>query len=336
MRPATIPLPVRDSFKLQVPSCLLRPHVALITLRNRSDLRHNCRELRLICREWGVGRPGREACEIKMSEITIKPHFGRTKLTMERYALFFCAALFLTILSPFGTDSQLTAPLRFVYWFGVILGGAVVAIIVSKFFLGRATSVTGMRRALVMSAQIVTASMPISLLVAGMEMWLREPLSWAHLPQVFGYVVTITAVITVSSSFLEQHKLLKENITAGVKANQDQSRSNTMLATTRFHHRLDPLRRKSEILMLKAEDHYLHVVTSAGSELIRCTMKAAMDELNILDGQRVHRSYWVARSAISNLEKRGNRRVLIMKDGTVVPMSRQFSRELSKNSWLPT
>ena len=270
-----------------------------------------------------------------MKEITVNPHLEHRKFTAERGALLFGAAFFLTILSPFGTDASLTTLYRFVYWFGVILGGGAIAITVSNPFRVRAASRRGMRRALVLSAQIAAVSIPITLLVAGMEMWLREPLSWVQLPQIFGYVVTITAVITVASAFIDQYGVLKEKIENDVTVNQNQSRSNKSLTMTRFHLRLDPSRRKSEILMLRAEDHYLHVLTNAGSEMIRCTLAMAIDELSAVDGQRTHRSCWVARSAVLETELRGGRRRLIMKDGTTAPLSRQRYRELSKSAWLP-
>jgi len=270
-----------------------------------------------------------------MSEITPNPHFEHRKLTAERCVLLVGAAFFLTILSPFGTDAHLTIPLRFVYWFGVILGGAAIAITVLNLFPRGAPPQTGLHHAVIMSAQIATVSIPITVLVAGMEMWLRDPLSWAQLPHIFGYVVTITTVITMGSWFIEQNKVLKERIGNVVAITQNQSRSNTSPTMTRFHLRLDLPLRKSEILLLKAEDHYLRVVTSAGSELIRCTLETAINELSILDGHRTHRSYWVARSAILKTEKRGGRRRLVMKDGTAVPVSRQRYRELSKRDWLP-
>ena len=270
-----------------------------------------------------------------MSAITLEPQFESRKLTQEHAALFVGAALFLTILSPFGTDSHLTVPFRFLYWFGVIFGGTAIALTVSRFFQRQARARTGFSHAFVMSTQVLAASTPITLLVAGMEMWLREPLPWAQLPQIFGYVVTITAVITAASSFVEQHRALKEQIGDDQTSNEVQSRSKASLAITRFHLRLDPLWRHEEIVVLKAEDHYLHVGTSKGTALIRCTLAAAIDELGTLDGQRVHRSFWVARSAILTIKRHGNAYRLIIKDGKSVPLSRRRYSELSKRDWFP-
>ena len=270
-----------------------------------------------------------------MSNIILNPRFESWKLTPEHAALFVGAALFLTILSPFGTDSNLTLTLRFLYWFGVIFGGTAIALTVSKLFQRQARLSRGFGYALVMSIQVLAASIPITLLVAGMEMWLRDPLNWAQLPQVFGYVVTITVAITAASSFVERHRALTEKIGDDQTSNESQLRSRALLAITRFHLRLDPVLRHEEILVLKADDHYLHVGTSKGTALIRCTLAAALDELGALDGQRVHRSFWVARSAILTINRHGNAYRIIMKDGKAVPLSRRRYSELSKCDWLP-
>jgi hypothetical protein len=270
-----------------------------------------------------------------MSEITVNPQDHYRKLTPEHAGLFVIAALFLTILSPFGTDSDLTIPMRFLYWFSVIFGGTAIALAISNVFQRHAKANTGLTYVLIRSLQVLTASVPITVLVAIMENWLREPMSWIHLPQLFVYVVTITAVITAASSLVEQHSALKDQLRVDRLGAERQLRSRESLAFTRFHLRLDPTLRQADILMLKAEDHYLRVSTSEGSQSIRCNLSKAVGELGALEGQRVHRSFWVARSAILSIKRLGNSYRLIMNDGTTVPLSRRRYGELSKCDWLP-
>ena len=270
-----------------------------------------------------------------MDEITANSRYHYRKLTPEYVGLFFIAALFLTILSPFGTDADLTVPMRFLYWFSVIFGGTAIALTVSSAFRKYAKGRAGLSFVLVKSLQVLAASVPITLLVAIMEKWLREPLSWAHLPQLFAYVATITAVITAASSLVEQRRALKDQLGVDRAGDEGPSRSKQSLACTRFHLRLDPLLKHAEVLMLKAEDHYLRVSTSKGTQLIRCNLSEAIDELGDLDGRRMHRSFWVARSAILAIKRHGNAYQLIMKDGKTAPLSRRRYSELSKCHWLP-
>lgn len=281
--------------------------------------------------DWVVEIGGAE-----MSKITVNSQYHYRKLTPEYVGLFFIAALFLTILSPFGTDADLTVPMRFLYWFSVIFGGTAIALTISSAFRRYAKAKTGLSLVLVRSIQVMAASVPITLLVAIMEKWLREPMSWAHLPQLFVYVATITAVITAASWIVQQHRALRDQLENDQAYIKSQSLSNEPHAITRFHLRLDPLFKYTEILVLKAEDHYLRVSTSKGTQLIRCNLSEAIDELGALDGQRVHRSFWVARSAILAIRRHGNAYRLIMKDGKTAPLSRRRYSELSKCDWLPS
>lgn len=271
-----------------------------------------------------------------MSEITLSRPPERRTLTADHVTLFVGAALFMTILSPFRTDLDLSVPIRFLYWFGVIFGGTAISLMVATLVQRRAEARTGFSRAFIMLVQVLIASIPITLLVAGMEMWLREPFGWAELPQIFPYVATITAVITVSSSFVKKHRQLKQRIRDHQANEASPPRLQASPAITRFHLRLDPPLRHEEILMLKAEDHYLHVQTNKGTVLIRCTLAAAIEELGNVDGQRIHRSFWVARSAILMIKKHGSTYRLIMRDGKSIPLSRRCRSELSKSDWLPT
>lgn len=255
--------------------------------------------------------------------------------TRERLVLWSGAALFLTVLSPFGTDSDLSFLQRPIYWFGVIFGGGAMVLAAAKVFDRLTTFLKGegLHRPFVIPAQIAAASIPITLLVASMETWLREPLPLAQLPVVFAYVLTITASVTTVAHLVERNRALREKIEENVPVSGASEQFETSCVTTQFHLRLDPRLRQSEILWLKAEDHYLRVETSAGAALIRCTLAAAIEELGSAEGRQVHRSYWVARSAISKIRKHGRGYRLVTTAGTTIPLSRSRYRELSKIAW---
>ena len=76
-------------------------------------------------------------------------------------------------------------------------------------------------------------------------------------------------------------------------------------------------------LLLKAELHYLKVVTAEGSGLILYNLADAIDALPADSGIQVHRSYWVAFDAIESLQRQGRQGELVLRDGERVPVSRQ-------------
>ncbi|MEL7178121.1 MAG: LytTR family DNA-binding domain-containing protein, partial [Pseudomonadota bacterium] len=57
----------------------------------------------------------------------------------------------------------------------------------------------------------------------------------------------------------------------------------------------------------------------------------AVAELGACDGMQVHRSWWVARTAIGALDRAAGRSVLRLRDGRAVPVSR--GNEKAVRAW---
>ena len=77
-----------------------------------------------------------------------------------------------------------------------------------------------------------------------------------------------------------------------------------------------------EVLALQAEDHYVRVHTAKGSTLLLMRMADAIAELDGQAGMQVHRSWWVARAAVSGAAPTGRRASLILVNGLAVPVAR--------------
>ena len=97
-----------------------------------------------------------------------------------------------------------------------------------------------------------------------------------------------------------------------------------------------PLRlRGADLWALKAEDHYLSVITSRGQALIRLRIADAERELHGTEGVRSHRSWWVARRAVADVKREDGRvRFLVLPDGRQIPVSRTGAQELTRAGWL--
>lgn len=91
--------------------------------------------------------------------------------------------------------------------------------------------------------------------------------------------------------------------------------------------------RQADILSLCAEDHYLRVRTQAGEALILMRLSDAAAACQELDGARTHRSWWVARAAVSEARKGDGRAVLVLQDGTEAPVSRTNYPALREAGW---
>lgn len=79
-----------------------------------------------------------------------------------------------------------------------------------------------------------------------------------------------------------------------------------------------------DLLCLEMEDHYLRVHTTEGTALVLCRMADAEHDLRHADGMRVHRSYWVMRSAVAGYRSEGRRTELELIDGLRVPVGKTY------------
>ena len=101
----------------------------------------------------------------------------------------------------------------------------------------------------------------------------------------------------------------------------------------RFLERLPVRLRGAEIYAIEAQDHYLRLHTSKGSDLILMRLSDAIAELDGIEGARTHRSWWVAKAALADARKGDGRALLKLKDGTAAPVSRSYSAALRKAGW---
>lgn len=105
-------------------------------------------------------------------------------------------------------------------------------------------------------------------------------------------------------------------------------------AEIRFTARLPGKLDGAVIYSIKAEDHYLSVHTSKGSALILSRLSDAISELEGIEGAQVHRSWWVARDAITDVRRTRNSVSLELKGGVVVPISRSNVKALRASGWI--
>jgi hypothetical protein len=79
---------------------------------------------------------------------------------------------------------------------------------------------------------------------------------------------------------------------------------------------------RSDMVYLKAELHYLSVVTTSGRALILYNLRDAVAQLPSELGTQTHRSYWVALPQVVALHRSGRQGELELSNGDRVPVSR--------------
>jgi len=77
---------------------------------------------------------------------------------------------------------------------------------------------------------------------------------------------------------------------------------------------------------IKAEQHYIRIYTESGDEMVLYRFSDAIKNLEGFDGLQVHRSYWVAREAVANIETTDKSYILHLKNGLETPVSRSYKK----------
>ncbi len=89
-----------------------------------------------------------------------------------------------------------------------------------------------------------------------------------------------------------------------------------------------PADRRGAVIMLSAQDHYVEIKTVNGQHLSRISMKDAVAMVPEGSGMQVHRSHWVAFSAILKMEKAGGKPYILLRNGIKVPVSKTKINEV--------
>lgn len=228
------------------------------------------------------------------------------------------AGLFLAFSSAFGTGE---APLlrRLIYWLPLMAAGYVWGAFVTSQFAQRGRALTE-NVWLVGALASLAMSIPFTLVVwAATRFLLGSNLPFSAAPYLFGYVLLVSAALTAIN-------LLAETRRAAITYADP--------TPPKFLERLPLKLRGADVWAVEAEDHYLRLHTSKGQDLILLRLADAVDELQGIEGAQVHRSWWVARDAITEAKRGDGRATLTLKDGAEVPVSRTYAGLLRERGWI--
>lgn len=90
----------------------------------------------------------------------------------------------------------------------------------------------------------------------------------------------------------------------------------------------------TDLIALEMEDHYVRAHTGLGSELVLMRMRDAVAELDGIEGEQVHRSWWVARGAVADVKREGRNVRLVLDNGIEAPVSRANLSVLKHRGWI--
>lgn len=214
---------------------------------------------------------------------------------------------------------------RFAYWLPVMLAGAFIGGLISW----KLVAIERWARSPFLSWAIVTVlvAIPMTFIVwAVTGLAFQGQMKLAHLPFFFPTVTLVSAFMSGILTFTNQAP--RETHGAPPAQSADEAP-----APVRFLERLPIALRGAEIYAVSSEDHYLRIHSSRGTDLILMRLSDAISELEGIEGAQVHRSWWVARSAVKDVERGDGKAIFTLTNDTQVPVSRTYAKALREFGW---
>lgn len=84
----------------------------------------------------------------------------------------------------------------------------------------------------------------------------------------------------------------------------------------------------ADILAVQAQDHYLRIITKTGDKILLYRFRDALEDLSIIKGLKVHRSYWVRLGAIAQICENNGALEIILMNGNNIPVHKKYAESL--------
>jgi hypothetical protein len=246
---------------------------------------------------------------------------GGPKVWARDVAFTASLAVTMALLGPFGSfdqpfEERLVESLAFGFLSGSILVWPLMRLAL------RAGARAGLPELFTMLVGLVVLAIPVSL-TSNLLTRLFDPTAPAPPPMGVYYVI-LAMILPFGVGYLLLDRRLSRAAALPPAASQ---------APAKLYDRL-PAHLGREVLALQAEDHYVRVHTPVGSALLLIRLADAIEELGAVEGERPHRSWWVARSAIAAARPEGRRMTLTLSNGVEVPVTREAVPRLRRAGWV--
>lgn len=231
---------------------------------------------------------------------------------------------FLTFINPFGATSGLPLWGAFLYWLTLVgegwFGGP---------FLGALITRVAPKLPPIANRVIVTAiiGLVVAATIVAVQALINQPVPSWYWPRLYVLVLGITIAISAVAWLVERAFAGPPGAITHAPAD------GAAPAAVRFLERMPAKLKGAIIYAISAEDHYLRLHTSKGSDLILMRLSDAITELEGLEGAQTHRSWWVSRGAVESVRRDGDRVTLVLTTGVEAPVSRPNVKPLRDAGW---
>ena len=238
----------------------------------------------------------------------------------------------LAALGPFGSFAIGSFGARLAYWVPAALLGYVI------FRPTTLTAVLAARRLALpeLPAAVLgtlVAAIPGTFAIAWMDGYRGEPGRFEALFELYVQVALIGVLVMLVFLLIGREPESARLPSALASPDVPDLPGPTTALSAPFLDRL-PAAWRDRLVALEMEDHYVRAHGPGVSALILLRMGDAEAELANLDGLRIHRSWWVARSAVERVLRDGRNTKLRLSGGIEAPVARDRVAALRERGWI--
>jgi DNA-binding LytR/AlgR family response regulator len=241
-------------------------------------------------------------------------------------------AVVMAVTGPFGSYGYTGLPTRLLYFSatGVLIWLQVLgcAALLGGFEATNRWPIVGR-----MALAGVLASVPGTLEIIILPTWLVRPTPFVAALEIFPQTAFLTVLISVLVGLYVEQRLHAAADAERARVADLPPAGAPTASQNDFFRRIPPALGR-DLLALEMEDHYLRIHTALGSDLILLRLRDALVELGPERGRQVHRSWWVAKSAVGSVERSAGRIVLVLRNGLRVPVSKSFRDQVKEAGWI--
>lgn len=245
-----------------------------------------------------------------------KREWAKMRTSHSLWTGMLATGLVLGLIAPFGTDTGLTPIPRVLYWTVI----CIITFVTGNCLTGAITRwaedkgwpfVARVGFALAISGSVIVCQvLALNTLVLDAAFTRRELINLAVI------ILAIVVVVTIATLVITRRE---------AQTTDEPPRLLTRL----------PLHLRGPLLSLSVDDHYVHVSTELGTDMILLRLSDAIAETAPTAGFQIHRSHWVAQNAVEKVERKARSFDVILKDGKRLPVSRTYVPQLKEAGLLP-
>ncbi len=251
------------------------------------------------------------------------------------------AGLLLGTFGPFGTFQSMPTLTRYGFWLVCMFAGT--SIHLPAYLLGQKIGAArGVSAWIWVPVAALLAALPMTLMVNGIAAAFFPSGSLDNVFGLYPYVATISVPVLAIVHSAFGPRLTAQSAPAPSPAptppsSEPSASDSVIVPNLGASPLLDtvPARLGRDILCLQMEDHYVRVHTTLGDVMLHGRMADFEAELvGRIDGMKVHRSWWVARAAVTGWKREDKTLTLSLKNGLAVPVARDRQADVKAAGWL--